>query len=142
MWKLRKKFDTFIKKIKDWGLNENKIDSILLVGSYARDNAKPDSDIDLIIIVNRQSEFINDHKWIHSFGNVSTYSFEDWGRVQSIRVFYKNSFEVEFGIAESIWAEIPVDPGTLRVIHDGCKIIIDKSGLLQRLIVKVHSSSG
>ncbi|MBN1799643.1 MAG: nucleotidyltransferase domain-containing protein [Spirochaetales bacterium] len=131
------KFEIFIGHIKNWALNEPKVNSVLLVGSYARHNAKPDSDIDLVIIVEKQIDFLHNHDWIYLFGRVSTYSFEDWGRVQSIRVFYKDSFEVEYGITESTWAEIPVDQGTFQTINKGCRIVVDKSCLLKRLVKKV-----
>ena len=98
------------------------------------------SDIDFVIVVNSQEKFVNNLEWINKFGKVNKYQIEDYGRVQSIRVFYNQSFEVEFGITEKIWTEIPVDSGTFRVISDGCNIIIDKTNKMHKLINEVNKS--
>ncbi len=130
----------FINNLKEWAITNKEVESILLVGSYARNEATPESDIDLVIIVKNQKLFLENYNWIRLFGKVKEISFEDWGRVQSIRVFYDNYYEVEFGIAESIWTEIPVEQETYRIVNDGCKIVIDKSGKLQLLIDEVSST--
>lgn len=126
-------FREFIDSVFNWGKQNKHIDSILLAGSYARHEEKPDSDIDLIIVVHSRDDFLNNLDWLEVFGKVSEYSIEDYGRVQSVRVFYKNGFEVEFGITEIMWTEIPADPGTFQVISDGSRIIIDKTGRLKNL---------
>jgi len=44
--------------------------------------------------------------------------------------------EVEVGIGPLSWAQIdPVDAGTRRVVTDGCRILHDPDGQLQRLLV-------
>ncbi len=39
------------------------------------------------------------------------------------RVRLPDGLLVEFGIATPEWAALPVDPGTAKVITDGCKIL-------------------
>ncbi len=65
---------------------------------------------------------------------------EDWGIVTSIRVFYTDGKEVEFGVAPLKWADLPVDTGTQRVVADGMMILDDKRGMLKGL-VKAFSNS-
>jgi len=47
---------------------------------------------------------------------------------------------VEYGITEYIRAEIAADPGTFQTINEGCRVVVDKSGLLKRLVKKVYST--
>ena len=44
----------FFRQVKQWASMNPEIDCILLVGSYARNTAKTDSDIDLVIISNHK----------------------------------------------------------------------------------------
>jgi hypothetical protein len=56
-----------------------------------------------------------------------------WGVVTSLRVHYKESFEVEFSLTTRAWAGLPVDPGTQDVVSHGMRILWDREGLLTRL---------
>jgi hypothetical protein len=38
---------------------------------------------------------------------------------------------VELGIVPPSWAAIPLDPGTEKVLRDGCRILHDPERLLQ-----------
>ena len=50
--------------------------------------------------------------------------------VTSLRVFYQDGLEVEFGIITAEWAALPPDNGNARVIAGGMQILVDKAGLL------------
>ena len=64
---------------------------------------------------------------------------EDFGLVQVRRVFYKDDSEIEFGVTTTEWAKInPIDKGTIKVITDGIKILVDKEGLLKKLQNEVN----
>ena len=129
-----------LKKIKNWAYKNNDLDSLLLVGSYARNKAHQDSDIDLVLIFNDPKKYVNNLDWIREFGKIKRYEVEHWGRVTSIRTWYKNGIEVEFGITSAEWAEIPVDSGTIRVVSDGSKILVDKSKKLEQLLLEVKKA--
>ncbi len=50
----------------------------------------------------------------------------------------KIEFEVEIGFAHPAWAEVDsLDPGTQRVVADGCRILHDPDRLLARLCAAV-----
>jgi predicted nucleotidyltransferase len=129
-----------LKEIKNWAYKNNDLDSLLLVGSYARDKAHQDSDIDLVLIFNDPEKYVNNIDWIKEFGEIEKCKIEYWGRVTSIRTWYKNVIEVEFGITSVEWAEIPVDSGTFRVVSGGLKILIDKSKKLENLLLEVKKA--
>jgi len=129
-----------LKEIKNWAYKNNELDSLLLVGSYTRNKAHQDSDIDLVLILNNPEKYVNNLDWIKEFGEIEKHKIEYWGRVTSIRTWYKNGIEVEFGITSAEWAEIPVDSGTFRVVSDGSKILLDKSKKLEQLLSEVKKA--
>lgn len=116
----------FLTAVKQWGNQNEDVRAIILVGSYARGEQKDGSDVDLVIITLNPSTYLNNN-FIYNFGKIHEYQKEDWGRVTSIRVWYDSpNFEVEFGITTPIWVEQPLDNGTIRVLSDGYKVILDK----------------
>jgi predicted nucleotidyltransferase len=126
-----------LKEIKNWAHKNNDLDSLLLVGSYASNKARQDSDIDLVLIFNDLNKYVNNLDWIKEFREIVKYEIEYWGRVISVRAWYKNGIEVEFGITSTEWSEIPVDNGTFRVVSNGSKILVDKSKKLRQLLLEV-----
>jgi len=123
-----------ISQIKKWAANESLIDAIILVGSYARGTQKPDSDIDLIVITHDKRHYINNPEVFSCFGEIEKINIEFYGECTSIRVWYKNGLEVEYGMVTKAWAELPLDSGTSSVLLDGYKILIDKNGLFLPIV--------
>ncbi len=129
----------FITEFTKWAEGQREILGILLVGSYAKNTARPDSDIDLVIITGQPEVYLEDDKWIKGFWEVKEIIKEDYKMIQGRRVFYGNGLEVEFGITTPEWAEAnPVDPGTERIVKDGAKIILDRDGVLGLLVNKIN----
>lgn len=124
--------DKFLEKISNWAKNEEDILAIGLAGSYARNEAKEDSDVDLIIIVKDPEKYVLNNSWIGLFGEVIEIKDEVWSQLKTKRVFYKDGLEVEFNFDKKTWAN-PDDAGTRRVV-DGMKVLVDKEGILKRLI--------
>jgi len=48
---------------------------------------------------------------------------KQWGPMNERRVRLPSGLLIEFGIAAVEWAAVPGDPGTARVIAEGCKIL-------------------
>ena len=124
-----------------WASEDPTIIAVALVGSHARGTATEKSDIDLIILASSYTSYLNDHSWLSRFGNVERSTNEQWGRVDSVRVFYETGVEIEFGFAAPSWVEVPLDAGTRQVVQDGFKILFDPKGVfdaLQRAIDDSH----
>jgi predicted nucleotidyltransferase len=122
----------FLDTFNRWAVNHTDIIGTALVGSYARGAAREDSDVDLMIITDTPQIYLQDNRWLETFGQVAQVTDEDWGLVQSKRVFYADGLEVEFGITTPEWVSInPIDDGTRRVITDGVRILSDAKGLLK-----------
>lgn len=119
-------FEDFFEKLKAYAKNTSYIDSIIIVGSYARGTNKETSDLDLVIITSNKPEMITNQDFVQNFGKVYKQQVEYYGACTSIRVWYNDGKEVEFGIVEPSWISNPLDTGTYQVLSDGYKIIIDK----------------
>lgn len=127
--------EMFLEDIKQWAENEEQVESIIVVGSYARGTYKETSDIDLVIITSNKKEMLKNQNFIKLFGDVNKSQIEYYGACTSIRVWYKDGKEVEFGIVNPTWIEKPLDNGTNKVLNDGFKVIIDKKDYFKDLSI-------
>ena len=94
-----------------------------------------DSDVDLVILVENISHWFNDTSWANQFGIIQKVEHEDWGPLKSLRCYYSNNLEVEFGFTVNSWASIsPLDKGTQKVIQGGARILYDREGYFKALL--------
>jgi hypothetical protein len=121
---------TFLDSFSDWAHSQSDIDAVALVGSYARGGAKEDSDVDLMILTFVVDQYLQDRSWLSLFGQVREFHDEDYGRVMSVRSFYKNGLEVEYSFSTPDWAKPPLDAGTLSVVSEGMKVLYDPKGII------------
>lgn len=115
-----------VEGVQAWAETRPDVLGVALVGSHARQAATPESDVDLVIVCEAPSELVGNTDWLRVFGTPRRTTREDWGRVTSLRVWYADGLEVEFGIADRTWASAPLDAGTRRVIEDGCVVVFDR----------------
>jgi len=123
----------FIAEVKRWAAPRADVRAIALVGSHARGNARPDSDIDLVLLCVEPARYLEHHAWLSEFGEPVTVALEDWGRVQALRVRYRSQLEVEFGFTTNDWASLPADAGTASVVRGGMLALVDSDGALDAL---------
>ena len=122
----------FLNAFVDWASAQGDVQAIALVGSYARDEARDDSDIDLVLLTDEPQKYLEDLKWTEVFGAVEKYQTEDYGKLISIRVWYQNGVEVEYGITTPDWAAVPLDAGTQEVMLGGMTVLFERGNLLSR----------
>jgi predicted nucleotidyltransferase len=120
----------FLDAFVPWASAQEDMQAIALVGSYARDAARDDSDIDLVLLTDAPQKYLEDLKWLEHFGRVEKHQTEDYGKLTSIRVWYQNGVEVEYGITTPDWAAIPLDAGTQGVIRAGMIALFERGNLL------------
>jgi predicted nucleotidyltransferase len=126
------KVEQFLNEFADWAYAQPDIVAAALVGSYARNAATETSDVDLVLIVNRPDQYLQNQAWVQRFGNVHQRQVEDYGMVTSIRVWYTDGREVEYGITDENWVALPLDEGTRRVISDGMRVLFEREPILSR----------
>lgn len=123
----------FIESFPRWASTQADILSVALVGSYARNAAREDSDVDLVIITDDPQKHLTQTEWIANFGMVAKQQIEDYGMLTSLRVWYESGLEVEYGFTRREWARLPLDQGTQRVIDDGIRVLFERDVLLSPL---------
>ena len=133
--------DELVKAVTAWAEEQVDIMSVALVGSRARGDARANSDVDFVIQCTSPACYLEDHTWISEFGVVQSVSIEDWGIVQSLRWWYADGPEVEYGITSSEWVNHPLDEGTIKVLRDGVIVLLDRDGSLTRAVEWVRKQS-
>jgi predicted nucleotidyltransferase len=122
----------FLNAFVAWASEQDDIQAIALVGSYARSEARDDSDIDLVILTDRPEKYLESTEWTKQFGAVEKHQIENYGKLTSLRVWYQNGIEAEYGFTAPDWAEIPLDAGTQEVIHGGMSVLFERVDVLSR----------
>ncbi|WP_331449598.1 nucleotidyltransferase domain-containing protein [Streptomyces prasinus] len=128
-----------INRITRWAANRQDIVGLLLVGSFARDAARPDSDIDIVLLTTDQAQYFNS-AWANELALGELIRTQSWGPITERRYAAASGLEVEIGISSPEWAQTDtVDPGTRRVVTDGARPLHDPAGVLAALIQTCRS---
>jgi predicted nucleotidyltransferase len=138
-WKKPMSYDRvnqFLNEFTVWAATHWDVRAVALVGSYARNAATATSDVDLVVVVRQPDEYVRDLAWIQRFGSIDRHQLEYYGNVTSIRVWYSDGREVEYGMTDESWATVPLDEGTRWVISDGMQILFEREPLLSRHLPK------
>ncbi len=122
----------FLRDFTDWAGERGDILGVALVGSHARGDAREDSDLDLVVVSNHAAEYLADLSWTSSFGEVERDAVEQYGKLTSVRVWYRDGLEVEYGITDEDWTDLPLDPDTQAVISDALVVLLERGELLSR----------
>lgn len=120
-----------------WARAQTDIVGAAVVGSWARAVARMDSDIDLVVVTLEKDRYVETDDWVTEavgrHGDIVR--TEEWGPLTERRVRLPSGLDVEFGVVAPSWAATdPLDPGTARVVLDGCIPLVDKEGLFERLL--------
>jgi Streptomycin adenylyltransferase len=133
--KLKMASDTineFLRDVTEWASDQRDIQALALLGSYARNAAKETSDVDLVLIAVDPDVYLKDTTWVQQFGIVKEQQIEDYGLLISVRVYYTDGREVEYGITDQRWSAVPLDEGTRQVIADGMRVLFERGKILSR----------
>jgi len=122
----------FLSQFSRWASEQSQVQGVALVGSHARGTATEASDVDLVLLADDPQLYLQDQSWVRTFGHVVGQDVEQYGNVVSLRVHYEGLFEVEFGLTSTVWAAVPLDPGTREVMAAGVKVLFERGPLLSR----------
>lgn len=131
----------FLEHLRAWIEPREDVRALVLVGSVARGEARPDSDVDVVMLTTHPARYLESTEWLSEFGAVERVELEHYGKVTSIRAVYGNGLEVEFAIAGADWAAAPVDPGTASVARRGIVVLLDRDGDATALAAALGPSS-
>ncbi len=120
--------------ITRWAARRDDVLAVGLVGSWARNAAREDSDVDLVILTHTPEAY-RVHDW-HAEVELEIHTWEDadYGPLWSRHSKLKDGLEIEFGFTTRVWASLePLDAGTQRVVDDGCHVLFDPERILNKL---------
>ena len=138
-WHL-KRTDDFLTQLRTWIEPRLDVRAVVIVGSVARGDARADSDVDVVLLTTNRGRYLDNTDWAAHFGPLERVTLEDYGKVTSVRAFYTDGLEVEFGIALENWASAPLDPGTEQVARCGIVVLLDRDGSATALAEAVSRS--
>ncbi|PPK98692.1 nucleotidyltransferase-like protein [Kineococcus xinjiangensis] len=116
-----------------WARDRGDVEAVALVGSYARGRAGMASDVDLTVLTPAFAELAADGEWFERLRPGSRLiRSAAWGPLLERRYRLRSGLQVEVGLVSSSWAQLPLDPGTRRVLGDGHRVLHDPRGLLAR----------
>jgi len=116
-----------------WAADQPDILAVALVGSYARNDATSDSDVDLIIVAFDPEIYLRDTSWAQRFGTISRQHLENYGNVTSLRVWYLGVMKSSTGFTDEAWCGFPLDEGTKKVVSGGMEVLGERGSMLTRL---------
>jgi uncharacterized protein len=123
-----------IERITRWAAARKDVLGLLLVGSCARNAARPDSDIDLVLLTDEVTRYA-ENTWGDELNLGKPTRVRPWGPVTERRFRTNTGLEVEINIGSLEWANAaPVDPGTQQVVTDGARILHDPGDTLITLL--------
>lgn len=121
-------------RVTSWATGRRDVLGLLLVGSCAQGTMRPNSDVDLIMIV-EDPDYYADGAWTGDLGLGEPIKVRQWGAVCEWRFRTGSGLEVEINIGPRGWARPdPIDAGTQRVIHAGACALYDPEGIIRRLL--------
>jgi hypothetical protein len=111
-----------LREVRAWAERQPDIIAVALFGSWATGTARPDSDIDLLIVVHDSAGYFAWQDWLSDFGKPGDRLQERIAGLPALRVWYADGPEAEFVFTTPAALENPetralLDPA-LAVIHD------------------------
>jgi hypothetical protein len=127
--------DRLLGCAREWAEARTDVRGLALVGSWAREEARADSDVDFVLLTISKERYVAHDDWLRHLGCRAVVGTTPRGPVIERRVRMPSGLEVEFCVAPLYWASLyPVDSGTRRVAADGMQLLHDPDGLLTALV--------
>ena len=131
--------EQIIVAVKTWA-RRSPINSFAIVGSWARKQARSDSDLDLMFLTSNPELFLGNTTWFNNISwnnldlKIERYYDRTYGVVRSRHLVFQSGQRIEFSFGNLDWAKIdPIDSGTYQVVSNGMRIISDRHRLLGNL---------
>lgn len=124
--------EDLLTEVAAWAAARPDVRGVGVAGSWARGGARPDSDVDLVVLADEPTVLLASEgpDTARALGLDGRTAIEEWGVVTAIRGNLAGGLEVEIGIATPAWALVdPLDSGTREVIRGGFRIVYDPEGL-------------
>ena len=88
----------WLERLGAFALGDDRIEAVIVVGSYARGTNREDSDLDVVMITTDKAAMVEHPDFTERFGTIARMQTEYYGACTSVRVWYEMGLEVEFGV--------------------------------------------
>ncbi len=136
--------DLILAALVEWTGRRSDLLAVALVGSWARGEPEPGSDLDVLLLTANPGRFRSSAAWVDEIGwqraqcKVVDWQDRRYGVVWSRHLRLDPAGEFEMSFAWPSWADTdPIDPGTRRVVSDGFSVLSDPADLFGRLLAAV-----
>ena len=127
--------ERFLEAVVAFAEGRDDVRAVALVGSRARGAARPDSDVDIVLLSTDPDKYVDGCDWIEALPGAALLDTRHWGVLTERRLVLPSGTEVDFGVAHPSWASTrPLDSGTARVVRDGLVALHDPDGVLAEVI--------
>ncbi len=141
-------WQTLANSVVRWAKERPDVIGVALVGSWAHGTPRAESDVDLVLLVRdpeiyRESpSWLMDIPWYRDRVAIKNWHDAQYGQAWSRHVHLEPGGEIELTFCAPSWAaDDPPDPGTVRVVQNGCHILLDKEQRLAHLITAVGAAN-
>lgn len=118
-----------------WAEGRLDVRAVLLVGSHARGAAHDGSDVDLVVLADDPDACVRDGTLATALGASERPAVERWGAITALRAWTPGGLELELCFGRPGWiTDVPLDPGTRRVLSDGARVVLDRIGGLEEIV--------
>lgn len=131
----RREVDLLLERAQEWAADRADVAAVALVGSWARGEEEAGSDVDLVLLAEAPAVYTEGEDWVDDLApGAALIQTRDWVAIVERRLQLPSGLEADVGIGRPTWASTtPLDPGTLRVVRDGFRVVYDPRGLLAAL---------
>jgi predicted nucleotidyltransferase len=132
--------ERLIETVTAWVRQRSGVLAAAMVGSWARGEARMDSDVDVVLLTDDAAAFIDSDAWAQEWRAASIIRTQRWGVLTERRLALASGLEVEVGVVAPSWASpSPLDAGTAQVLAGGLIPLHDPHRLLDELVAAVAS---
>lgn len=111
------------------------VSGLALVGSWARGAPRPGSDLDVVLLTDEPSRYVEDDDWLREVGGARLVRTAAWGAITERRFALPGGMEVELGVGTPSWASLdPLDRGAAEVVAGGLRVLYDRDRHLAALL--------
>jgi uncharacterized protein len=128
----RLRAESVCSDLTEWARLQTDVQGLALVGSYAYDKPTMASDVDLVLVTPDKQPHLDGMSWAAVLDRrPRLIRSQQWGPLTEQRIRLSSGLVVELGIVTAEWLAIPLDPGTARVLADGCCVLYDPDHLFR-----------
>lgn len=127
--------EVLLQRVSRWAEQRSDVRALGLVGSWAYGAPDMDSDVDVVLLTDAPSYYIERDDWFNELAVGHLVRTLPWGAITEGRFRLPDGLEVEFGVGTPAWAAVDaLDDGTRKVVSDGMRVLYDPDLLLTRLL--------